>query len=80
MTITEFYGSEPVTAVINLEADTGEAVSAPIVIGHYGPNGGGEIWLDQGGHRVQCMPAHFKDLMKQLKRAHRIAQDMKEAE
>lgn len=78
MSTTEFVASEHVTAAITLELETGESYSGPIVIGHYGSNGAGEIFVDCEGHRINIPAAHFRDVMKQLKRAHEIAQAAKE--
>ena len=77
MSTTEFAITEPVTAVVHLDTHGGESAQAPLVIGYY-EGWDGEIWIDQGGHRVQIPSEHFRAVMKQLKRAHEIAEAVNE--
>lgn len=74
MSTTIYTATEPVTSVTHMDIHGGEAVSDPIVIGHY-TNGDGEIWIEQGGHRVNIPEEHFKTIVKQLQRAHQIAKE-----
>lgn len=73
MTTHQFLGSEPITAVILLHEPTGEQVNDPVLIGHYGINGDGEVWIEQGGKRVQVPAAQFAEATRELKRAHKLA-------
>lgn len=76
MTTTQYSASEPVTSVTHLPiaGGSGEAYTGPIVIGHYA-NDGGEVWIEQEGHRVNIPAEHFKTIVKQLQRAHQIAKE-----
>lgn len=76
MSTHRFYPSEPIVAVVLLEESTGEMVSAPLLLGHYGPHGGGEVWIEQEGKRVQIPARHFKAFLTELKRTHQMAQDV----
>lgn len=74
MSTTEFVAREHVTAAIRMDMEMGESYSGPIIIGHYGSHGAGEIFVDCEGYRINIPAAHFRDVMKQLKRAHEVAQ------
>ena len=74
MSTTTFDPNDPVTSVTHLAMHGGEAVSGPIVIGFY-IGGDGEIWIDQGGARINIPAEHFRAVMAQLKRAHDIAKE-----
>lgn len=75
MTTTKFHtDTEPVTSVTHLSINGSEAVSDPIVTGFYA-GGDGEIWIDQGGARINIPAEHFRAVMAQLKRAHDIAKE-----
>jgi hypothetical protein len=78
MTAHQFLGSEPVTAVVVLHQPTGEQVSDPLVIGHYGASGGGEVWVEQGGYRLQVPAAQWPEFLREIKRAHKIAAEAAE--
>ncbi len=74
--VTEFaVAIEVCTATINLEMPTGEAVSGPLHIGFYPCEKDGEIWIDQEGQRVQFSCRHFDAVIKQLKRAQKLAKE-----
>jgi hypothetical protein len=64
--------SERVTAVITQQNGTDESYGGPLTIGYY-PKGGGEIWLECEGGRVNIQAEHFRDVMRQLRRANKIA-------
>lgn len=72
MSTTQYSPAEPVTSVTHLALNGGEAFSDPIVIGHYN-QGDGEVWIEQGGHRVNIPAEHFNTIVKQLQRANQIA-------
>ena len=75
--VTEFaVNYEVCTATINLEMPNGEAVSGPLHIGFY-PNedDDDEIWIEQEGQRVQFSVRHFDAVIKQLKRANKLAKE-----
>lgn len=76
MTTHQFIESEPITAVVVLHEPTGEQLGDPVLIGHYGELGGGEVWIEQGGKRVQVPAAQFSEFMRELKRAHKIAAEV----
>ena len=78
MSTHRFYASEPIVSVVLLQESTGEMVSAPLLLGHYGPNGAGEVWIEQEGRRVQIPACHFKAFLAELKHTHQMAQDAKE--
>ena len=75
--VSQFATTEPVTAVIHLDVHGGEAYSGPLVIGYYA-GGGGEIWIEQDGHRVQIPAEHFKAFIREVRRAHQIAAEAEE--
>lgn len=79
MTVREYAISETVTAVIHQELETGESYWGPIVIGHYGAAGAGEVWIECEGHRVGIHKDRAAAVMKQLKRAMKIAAEIEEA-
>lgn len=79
MAAREFTTFETVTAVIHQDLPTGEAVTEPIVIGHYGPGGSGEVWVECEGKRFGIPQAHAADLIKQLRRAFKIAAEIEES-
>lgn len=78
MTVREYTAPEPITAVIHLELPTGEAYWEPIVIGHYGAAGAGEIWIEHEGKRIGIPKDHAASIMKQLRRAMKIADEASE--
>lgn len=82
MTTQQFTEAERVTAVMHMGVDGpgsySETYSGPVVIGHYGAHGDGEIWLEQEGHRIQIGPKHFAAVMRELKRANKIAAEAME--
>ena len=77
--ITEFaVAAESCTATIHMTAlPHSEAYSGPVHIGFY--TGQDEVWMEQEGLRINIPAHHMKGLIQQLKRAHKIAQDQKEA-
>jgi hypothetical protein len=73
--VTEFaVGAEVCTATINLEMLGGEAVMGPLHIGYY-PGEDHEVWIEQEGQRVQFSGRHFDAVIKQLKRAQKLAKE-----
>lgn len=79
MTVREYSVNEPVTAVIHQALETGESYWEPIVIGHYGPIGAGEVWIECEGQRIGIHKDRAAAVMKQLKRAMKIAAEIEEA-
>lgn len=74
--VTEFVGGEVCTATVHMESETGEAYSGPLHIGYY-PESDSEVWIEQEGHRVQFSVRHFDAVIKQLKRARKIAEELR---
>lgn len=75
--VTEFaVNAEVCTATVYLALETGESYMGPLHIGYY-PNSD-EVWIEQEGQRVQFSCRHFDAVIKQLKRAHKIAKETKE--
>lgn len=71
MSTTEFaLGTEVCTAMINLENELGGADLGPIAIGFYHSE---ELWIECEDHRINLPLRHLKDIIKQIKRAERIA-------
>jgi len=76
MSTTEFMpGGETCTAVISLESEIGEAVQGPISVGYYKVEESAaiELWLECEGTRINIPIRHLKDILKQIKRAEKIA-------
>jgi hypothetical protein len=74
--VTEFaVTAEVCTATVHLETPTGEAYSGPLHIGYY-PAQDVEVWIEQDGQRVQFSGRHFDAVIKQLKRAQKLAQHL----
>lgn len=71
--ITEFHPEQDcVTAVITSHMDSGENFEGAITLGvHAGSSG--EIWMAAGGARFNIQCRDIPDLVKQLKRAAKIA-------
>ena len=76
MATVEFMVMEQVTSVTHMGCSTedSEAYIDPITIGFY-RGGDGEVFLDQGGLRVQIQAHHLKTIIKQLQRAHKLAME-----
>jgi hypothetical protein len=78
MTTREFGNCEQITAVLHQEMSTGETYVEPIMFGHYGPTGGGEVWFECEGHRVNVVKEHAAAFLKQFKRAMKLAAEIDE--
>ena len=73
-TVTEFsHASEAVTAHVLICLNTGESVTDPILIG-FCPDDDPELWIEQDG-RVQFPASALAEIIKQLRRAARLAKD-----
>lgn len=73
MATVEYVVAEQVTSITHMAIENGdEAHMDPIAIGFYS-NSGAEVFIDQGGNRVQIQAHHLKTILKQLKRAHDMA-------
>ena len=72
--ISQFTTPEPVTAIVTLPVagEQSEQFIGPIVIGYY-PGSDGEVYIQQENERVQIPAAHFAAVIRELKRAHKIA-------
>ena len=77
-TVTEFApADEIVVATIDVRCMTGESFMGPTIVGLYRESGNPnpDLWVEQEGRRVQlpisCLPA----LVKQLRRAEKIARE-----
>jgi len=76
--VTEFAETETVTATIHMTAIPGcEAYSGPLHIGYYTRQD--EVWIEQEGKRINLPAHHIAAIVKQLKRAQKIAAEQTEA-
>lgn len=76
-TATEISPSaETVTATLDVQMLTGERFTGPMIIGFY-PNGVDEpeLWIEQEGRRVQFPGSALQAIVKQLRRAEKIAKE-----
>ena len=70
--VTEFAETETVTATIHMTAIAGgEAYSGPLHIGYYTRQD--EVWIEQEGKRINLPAHHIAAIVKQIKRAQKIA-------
>lgn len=84
-TVTEFIpASEVCTATLHQPNPPfgGEATAGPLHIGYYQPDMGQdeaahEFWMEQEGRRVQVFAMYIPDLIKQLRRAQKLAKATK---
>ena len=76
MAVTEHYpGETNCTAVISLEQNGFQASVGPISIGYY--EGTDEVFMECEGQRVPLPAEHFNAIIKQLRRANRMAIEAK---
>lgn len=76
MAVTEHHpGTTNCTAVISLEHEHFMAVPGPISIGYI--NGTDEVFMECEGQRVPLPAGHFNAIIKQLRRANRMALEAK---
>ena len=76
MAVTEHYpGTTNCTAVVSLEHNRFEPFAGPISIGYY--EGTDEVFMECEGQRVPLPAAHFNAIIKQLRRANRMAIEAK---
>ncbi len=76
MAVTEhFPGVSNCTAVISLEHPHFSDVLGPISIGYY--EGTDEVFMECEGQRVPLPGEHFNAIIKQLRRANRLALEAK---
>ena len=78
-TQTEFApGHETVTASIDVRHATGESYTGPLTIGYYqDDNSDPGLWLELEGERVQFVTSALPAVIKQLRRAARMAKEDK---
>lgn len=77
-TVTEFAPrAEVATAIVDVRLPTGENFSGPIAFGYYPDDDCPELWIEQDGGRVQFPPSVLATVIKQLKRAAQISQEMR---
>ena len=70
--VTEFAETEVVTATIHMTAiPSCEAYSGPLHIGYYPWSD--EVWIEQEGKRINLPEHHITAIVKQIKRAQKIA-------
>lgn len=82
-TVTEFApDSEMCTATLHQPQPPfdGEAYSGPLHIGYYSPSENQderahELWIEQEGRRIQVFVQYLPALIKQLKRAQKLAKE-----
>lgn len=77
---TEFIVDEVITAVIDSTiAETGDpSFMGSLIFGFYKSttdDGNPEIWVEQEGARVQFQAADLRAVIKQLKRAEKLAKE-----
>ena len=76
MAVTEHHpGISNCTAVISLEHNGYEAVTGPISIGYYEDTD--EVFIEREGQQVPLPGEHFNTIIKQLRRANRMALEAK---
>lgn len=76
MAVTEHHpGLSNCTAVISLEHNGIEAVVGPISIGYH--EGTYEVFIECEAQRVSLPGEHFNAIIKQLRRANRLALEAK---
>ena len=76
MAVTEHYpGASNCTAVISLEHNGIEAITGPISIGYL--NGTDEVFMECEGKQVHLPAEHFNAIIKQLRRANKLALEAK---
>lgn len=74
--VNEFVQSvERVTATIDWAMFTGERYTGPLVVGIYPSDSEPEIFITQEGNTVQFPVEVLKTVIRQLKRAERIAKE-----
>ena len=72
MAVTEHHpGLSNCTAVISLERNGYEAITGPISIGYH--EGTDEVFMECEGERISLPAKHFNSIIKQLRRANRMA-------
>lgn len=72
MAVTEHYpGISNCTAVISLEHNGYQSVTGPISIGYHEDTD--EVFTEHEGQRVPLPGEHFNIIIKQLRRANRMA-------
>ena len=76
MAVTEHVpGLANCTAVISLEHDGLDALTGPISIGYYEDTD--EVFMECEGRRISLPAEHFNAIIKQLRRANRMAIEAK---
>jgi hypothetical protein len=68
--LTELGKVDNVTAQIHETMETGESYTGPILIGHYEDS---EVWIEREGSRVQISFETLEVVIKQLRRAKKLA-------
>jgi len=69
--------AEVVTATLDVQQLTGERLTGPTIVGLY-PDANSddpELWIEQEGRRVQFPCSALPALVKQLRRAEKIARE-----
>lgn len=75
-TVTEIaVACEIVTATLDVQQFTGERLTGPTIVGFYPGDEDTELWLEQEGRRVQFPSSALPALVKQLRRAEKIARE-----
>lgn len=70
---TEFQSFEKVVALVTTWGAHEQPTDEPIVVGFYPELG--EVFLDLEGRRISIGPAYVEALIKQLRRAKRLAEE-----
>jgi len=77
-TTTEFAPRiEVVTAQIDVRMATGENFTGPMACGYIPDDHEPDVWIEQEGRRVQFPSSVVAEVVKQLKRAAKVAGDHK---
>lgn len=75
-TVTEFAtATESVTAMFDIRFHTGEGYMGPMIVGFCQDDADAELWIEKEGQRVQFPSYALPALVKQLRRAAKIAQE-----
>lgn len=70
--------TETITAVMDVRLKTGESYSGPLIVGYYANEA--ELWIEREGQRINVPVDALAPLIKQLRRAEKLARETKHAE
>jgi len=70
--------TETITAVMDVRLKTGEGYWGPLIVGHY--TNDADVWIECEGQRINLPVDAIAPLIKQLRRAEKLARETKHAE